>query len=144
MSNCKNTARFTIDFVKKQIIGTKSDLNKAKYYGSDEYEELCELMKAHPRFNVVAKKVKKNEGKQTYSSLNFTLIESYISIQPDAEKIMREYEAIKISAKNLGRSVYPRVKRWFLEKFSSESKPFNVDEATREIENAAAQTGAVA
>lgn len=144
MSNRKNPARFTVDFVSKQIIGTKTSLDKAKRYGTPEYNELCELMEAHPRFRVVTKNVQKNKSKQTYKNLDFKFIEKYISIQHDAEKIRREYEAVKTSAESLGRSVYPHVKRWFIERFSTEEKPFNMDKATREIENAAAQAGAVA
>ena len=60
--------RFTVDFVNKKIIGTKTSLNKAKHYGTPEYNELCELMEAHPRFRVVTKKVKKSTGKHTYTS----------------------------------------------------------------------------
>lgn len=144
MSNCKNPARFTVDFVSKKIVGTQASLNKAKYFGTPEYNELCELMEAHPRFRVATKKVKQNNSKQTYKNLNFTFIEKYISIQPDAENIMREYENVKTSAESLGRSVYPRVKRWFIERFSTGDKPFDVEEATREIENAAAQAGVAA
>lgn len=144
MSNRNNPARFTVDFVRKQIIGTKTSLNRAKNCNNPEYKELRELMEAHPRFRVAAKKVKQNNSKQTYKKLNFKFIEKYISIQPDSEKIMREYEAVKTSAESLDRSVYPHVKRWFIERFSSEGKPFNMDEATREIENAAAKAGAAA
>lgn len=144
MSNRNKPAHFTVDFVRKQINGTKTSLSKAKNYGSDEYKELCELMEAHPRFRVVTKVTKENNSKQTYKNLNFKFIEKYISIQPDAEKIMREYKAVKDSAESLSRSVYPRVKRWFIERFSTEDKPFDVEKATKEIENAAAQAGAVA
>lgn len=144
MSNCKSPARFTVDFVKKQITGTKTSLDKAKHYGSPEYKELCELMEAHPRFRVVTKVAKENSSKHTYKNLNFKFIEKYISIQPDAERIMREYEAVKASAESLGRSVYPRVKRWFIERFSTGDKPFDVEEATREIKNAVAQSGTAA
>lgn len=136
--------RFTVDFVSKQIIGTKASLNKAKYRDNDEYKELCELVEAHPRFRVVAKKVKQNKSKQTYKKLDFTFIEKYISIQTDAEKIMIEYTAVKSAAESMNRSVYPRVKRWFIERFSSTDEPFDMDKATRAIENAAAQAGAAA
>lgn len=136
--------RFTVDFFTKKIIGTKASFDKARRYSSSEYKELCGLMSDNPDFEIVVKEIKQNKSKQSYKKLDFKFIESYISIQPDAEKIMREYEAIKISAKSLGRSVYPDTKRWFLEKFSSEDKPFDMDEATREIETAAAQAGAAA
>ena len=57
---------------------------------------------------------------------------------------MGEYEAVRSTAESLGRSVYPHVKRWFIERFSSEGKPFEMEEATREIENAATQIGKAA
>lgn len=144
MSKCKNTARFTIDFERKEILGTRTSLNKAQHYGSPEYKELCVLIEAHPRFMVVEKAAKENNSKQTYKNLNFTFIKEYISIKPNSDELLREYKAVKASAKSLGRSVYPDTKRWFLEKFSSKDKPFDMDEATREIENAAAQAGAAA
>lgn len=144
MSSRKNSARFTVDFEHKKIIGTRTSLNKAQHYGTPEYKELCVLVDAHPRFKVVGKETKENNSKQTYKSLNFTFIEKYISIQARSADLMREYEAVKVSAESLGRSVYPRVKRWFIEQFSSEDKPFDLEEATREIETAAAQSGAVA
>ena len=91
--------RFTVDFFTKKIIGTKASFDKARRYGSSEYKELCGLMSDNPDFEIVVKEIKQNKSKQSYKKLDFKFIESYISIQPDAEKIMREYEAIKISAK---------------------------------------------
>lgn len=137
-----NRNRFTVDFAGKKIVGTATSLNKAKRPGSAEYTELYELMEAHPSFKVVAKKTKRNKSKQTYKALNYSFIEKYISIQKDADKIKQEYEAVKTSAESLGRSVYPHVKRWFIDRFSSTDNPFNMDEATKEIETAAAQAAA--
>lgn len=139
--------RFTVDFVNKQIIGTKASLNKAKNYGSNEYNELCELTEAHPRFKVVAKTVDRKTSKHTYKSLSFTFIEKYISIQHDADALNQEYEQVKETAVILGRSVYPYTKSWFLKKFSTVEKPFDMDRAIEEINNtksASAQSGAAA
>lgn len=139
MSNRKNPVHFSVDFEERKIIGTKASLNKAKRYDSSEYKELCKLVAAHPRFEVVAKEVKKNKSKHTYKALNFSFIEKYISIQPNRNELMGEYEAVKSTAKSLGRSAYPHVKRWFLEKFSSADKPFDVGKADKEITDAATQ-----
>jgi len=141
MSNRKNPVRkapvrFAVDFTKKQIIGTKTSLTKAKRPGSDEYNELCELMEAHPRFRVVTKKVERQIGKQTYKNLDFGFIENYISIQPNADEIRREYRQIKKFAANLNLSVYPYTKSWFLKKFSTEDKSFDMDSAKEEIKSA--------
>lgn len=144
MSSRNKPARFTVDFVNKKIIGTKASLSKAKNYGSDEYNELCELTEAHPRFKVVAKKIERKASKHTYKALNFTFIEKYISIQHNADTLYQEYEQVKETAAILGRSVYPYTKSWFLKKFSNMDKPFDMDEADKKIKSAAAQSGAVA
>lgn len=134
--------RFTVDFINKKIEGTKASLNKAKCYGSDEYRELCELMEAHPRFRVVTKKVKESTSKQTYKNLNFAFIEKYISIQNDSDKIMQEYNAVKRTSESLGMGTYPYVKSWFLKRFSSEERPFSMEEAREQIMNANAALAA--
>ena len=123
-------------------MGTKA--RKAARYGSSEYNELYGLMSDNPGVGIVVKEIKQNKSKQSYKKLNFKFIEIYISIQPDAKKITQEYKAVKISAKSLGRSGYPETKGRFIERFSKEGKPFDMDEATREIENEEAQAGAAA
>lgn len=128
--------RFTVDFVSKQIIGTKTSLNKAKHYGTPEYKELCELMEAHPRFRVVTKKVKKNTSKHTYKDLNYEFIENYISIQPRSEAIKKEYENIKKIAIDYNFSVYSYTKSWFLKKFGTKDEPFDMKKARAELKSA--------
>lgn len=147
MSNRKNPVRFAVDFAGRQITGTQASLNKAKHYGSEEYKELCKLVEAHPRFRVVCKKASENKSKKTYKRLNFPFIETYISIQPNAAELMREYEEIKKIAETLGLSVYPHTKSWFLKKFSTENEPFDMKKAIEEMKEkgfAAAQFEEVA
>lgn len=133
MSNHKNPVHFTVDFVGKQIIGTQASLNKAKRYGSEEYDELCKLMEAHPRFKVVKKEVQENKSKKTYKRLNFPFIEAYISIQPNAAELMKEYRQVKEVAETLGLSVYPHTKSWFLKKFGTEKERFDMKKAIEEM-----------
>lgn len=143
--------RFTVDFVSKQIICTKTSLNKAKHYGTPEYKELCELMEAHPRFRVITKKVKKSTSKHTYKDLNYEFIENYISIQSRSEEIKKEYEKIRKFAHDYNLGVYPYTKSWFLKKFGTEAEPFNMKKAREELKSAGfavavaeIETGAVA
>lgn len=133
MNNRKNPVRFAVDFANKQIIGTETSLNKAKRYGSPEYNELCKLIETHPQFEVVAKEIKRRASKQTYKELNFAFIETYISIQPNAAEIKSEYEHVKQIAASLNISVYPYTKSWFLKKFSISGNPFDMDKAREEI-----------
>ena len=145
MSNRKSPVRFAIDFTNRQIIGTEASLNKAKRYGSNEYNELCKLMEVHPRFAVVKKKIEQSQSKKTYKNLSYKFIEKYISIQPNAVEIQQEYQEVKITATALGISIYPYTKSWFLKKFGSKDKPFNMEKAIEAINNvglAAAQAQA--
>ena len=151
MSNRKNSDHFTFDFVGRKIVGTKTSLNKAKHYGSDEYYELREMMEAYPRFRVVTKEIKQRASKQTYKNLNFDFIEKYISTQPHTDEIKREYEQVRLAAVSLGKSEYPYTKSWFLKKFGTADKPFDMEQAEQLIAEklinaglAAAQTEAAA
>lgn len=147
MSNRKNPVRFAVDFAGKQIIGTQASLNKAKRYGSVEYNELCKLVEAHPGFEVIKKEIAGNTKKETYKHLSFNFMVDYISKQPNADEIMLEYEEIKRNAKNWKMAVYPHTKSWFLKKFGGVDMLFDLDKAKEESSDdrlAAAQTEVVA
>ena len=136
MNTNKNmNVRFTIDFINKSIIGTKSSFNKAgKGFGA-EYEELAAKMAAHPDFKLVEKeqKHKSTKAKRTYDGLDFDFMETYIEIQPASEKLKNEYESVKQMAANCGTSTYPLTKKWFLGKFGTEDQPFDMEQARKEI-----------
>ena len=136
MNTNKNmNVRFTIDFINKSIIGTKSSFNKAgKGFGA-EYEELAAKMAAHPDFKLVEKeqKHKSTKAKRTYDGLDFDFMEAYIEIQPASEKLKNEYESVKQMAANCGTSKYPLTKKWFLGKFGTEDQPFDMEQARKEI-----------
>ena len=136
MNTNKNmNVRFTIDFINKSIIGTKSSFNKAgKGFGA-EYEELAAKMAAHPDFKLVEKeqKHKSTKAKRTYDGLDFDFMETYIEIQPASEKLKNEYESVKQMAANCGTSKYPLTKKWFLGKFGTEDQPFDMEQARKDI-----------
>ena len=136
MNTNKNmNVRFTIDFINKSIIGTKSSFNKAgKGFGA-EYEELAAKMAAHPDFKLVEKeqKHKSTKAKRTYDGLDFDFMEAYIEIQPASEKLKNEYESVKQMAANCGTSKYPLTKKWFLGKFGTEDQPFDMEQARKDI-----------
>ena len=130
MTNSK-TVRFTINFVEKTITGTKASFTKAgKGYGA-EYDELADKIAKHPHFELIVKEsqTKSTKAKTTYNGLNFEFMEEYISIQTNAEDIMRRYEAAKKMANDRGTKVYPFTKMWFLKEFEN----FNIEEAKEEI-----------
>lgn len=131
----KNAVRFTINFIDQTITGTKASFNKAgKGYGP-EYEELAEKMANHPGFQMVIKEQKRQitRAKRTYDGMDFSFMEDFIATQVNAEVLKKEYEAVKQKAVDCGTRKYPLTKKWFLGKFSTEEKPFDMKEAKEAI-----------
>ena len=128
---------FTIDFLKKTIAGTKASLKKAGKGSGAEYEELTAKLAAHPDFElvVVEPKHKSNKAKTTYKGLDYTFMEAYISTLDNSEAVLADYKAVKNMARTCGTKAYPLTKKWFLNKFSTEEKPFDMDEAKDAISN---------
>ena len=134
MTNEKKTPRFTYNFPGQTIVGTKASFDKASKGFGPIYEELAERMAKQPTFGFEIKEPKKHtaKAKETYDGLDFPFMETYISIQSDAELAQKEYEAVKEKAKKIKRSVYPLTKKWFLDKY----RGFNMDDAKRAITQA--------
>lgn len=136
MSNTTNTTtHFTVDFLNKKITGTKASFDKARKGISPFYKELTEKIKTHPSFALEKKEPKKhsNKAKRSYHGMDFKFMEAYIEIQTNAESIMKNYEEVRKMAKDTGTSVYPFTKKWFLQMFSTEEKPFDMVEAKEAI-----------
>lgn len=130
--------RFTINFIKKEITGTKASFDKAGKGMSPMYEELVEKMTAHPTFKCVVKEQKKKakKPKRTYKRMNFAFMEAYISIQRNNEILMKEYKSVKAYAKKTGFSIYPFTKKWFLGEFDPDNEGFDMKKAFEEITQA--------
>lgn len=130
--------RFTINFIKKEITGTKASFDMAGKGMSPMYEELVEKMTAHPNFKCVVKEQKKKakKPKRTYKRMNFAFMEAYISIQRNNEILMKEYKSVKAYAKKTGFSIYPFTKKWFLREFNPDNEGFDMKKAFEEIRDA--------
>ena len=133
-----NTARFTINFFEKTIIGTKASFSKASKGVGDAYDELAAKMAAHPDFRLVEKEQKHTikRAKRTYEGMDFKFMEDYIRIQTKAAAIMAEYNSVKQCAKENKISVYPFVKKWFLGEFDPDGNGFDMEKARNEITEA--------
>ena len=117
---------FAVNFADNTIIASKTALKKASVPNSVEYKDLMKLKKQHPTFEVVAKEIKKHEGKKTHKGLTDKLILAYISIQPNADDLKKQHD----EAKELGQ--FPLVRRWFLNTF----KDFDMATAKEELDEA--------
>ena len=138
--------RFTINFVKKEITGSKASFKKAGKGFGPEYEELAEKIARHPDFALVEVEPKKrsNKKKETYDGMNEKFMKDYIQTKDESEKYMAELNKVKKLAKDGGKSVYPLMKKWFLETFGDENKHFNMDKAREEISKHLIATARVA
>ena len=130
-----STVRFTINFIKKQIIGTKASFDKASKGSGLIYEELAEKVAKHPDFKLVVKEQKKHttKAKKTYNGMDFDFMEAYISTRKNAKQLMEEYEAVKKMAEDSKISVYPFTKKWFLGEFDPDKQGFDMEKAKKEI-----------
>lgn len=82
---------------------------KASLYGTPEYYELRQAMIENPEMKIVFKSI----CKKTYNGLTFKVMKSYIEAQPNSEKQLKVFEAVKRIAEMKG-SKYPLTKKWFL------------------------------
>lgn len=130
-----STVRFTINFIKKQIIGTKASFDKASKGSGPIYEELAEKVAKHPDFALIVKEQKKHttKAKKTYYGMDFDFMEPYISTRKNAKQLMEEYEAVKKMAEDSKISVYPFTRKWFLGEFDPDKQGFDMEKAKKEI-----------
>lgn len=117
---------FSVNFAENTIVASKTTLKKAGIPNSAEYKDLMKLTKQHPTFEVVAKEIKKHEGKKTHKGLTEKFILAYISIQPNANDLTAQYK----DADETGN--FPLVRRWFLATF----KDFDMATAKKELDEA--------
>ena len=131
--NKKNT-RFALNFIHNTIEGSNASFKKASVGYGEIYEELASLMAKHPTFTMEVKEPKKRsaKAKETYDGMDFQFMARYIATTENAELNMKEYEKIRSSAKAEGFSVYPKTKRWFIEKFGKNGH-FDMAKANKAI-----------
>lgn len=108
---------FTLNFVNKSIVGTKSAITRANKCLEPEYSELCALLEKHPNFKVEVKKIEQKKDKKTYTGLTFDVMKTYISTLEDSDKKLVEFEKVMKVAAAQG-AKYPVTKKWFLEKYT--------------------------
>lgn len=113
--------RFTLNFANKTIVGTKASFDKASKGYGEVYDELVALMAKHPDFGIEVKVSEKPaKPKQTYAGMDIAFMLDYASAvgQPDFRTKM---EQVRDFTKKEDGSVYPIVKRMFLEHFAPEA-----------------------
>ena len=118
MTTNSSSVRFTLNFAAKAIVGTKASFAKASKGFGDVYDELAALMAKHPDYGFEVKAPKKPaKPKQTYAGMDVKFMLDYASAVGEAS-FRADMEAVRVFAKSAGKSVYPLVKRMFMEHYA--------------------------
>ena len=107
---------FTLNFVNKSIVGTKSAIARANKCLEPEYSELCSLLEKHPTFNVEVKQIDKKKDKKTYHGLSFQAMKDFIATQENSKLMLAKFEKVMEVAEAKG-AKYPLTKKWFLKNY---------------------------
>ena len=104
-----------IDHKNKKILLCREFDIKAKNTESSEFEQLCEVVQAFPKYQIERRTIKKKANKESYKGLTYGYMEAYIDKNGSLD-IMQEYKELRLLAEC--HSIrYPVIKAWFLDKF---------------------------
>lgn len=116
-----SSVRFTFNFAAKTIVGTKASFDKASKGYGPIYEELTRKMAEHPTYGIEVKEPKQPaKDKQTYGGMDIKFMLDYAAAVGQAD-FRADMVKVRDFTKEMGGSVYPIVKRMFLEHFAPEA-----------------------
>ena len=132
----KNTLRFDHDA--RCIVMDRTFYKNSSNIRFEEYSMLQRARQDYPTYTPVIKRIKRNPDKETYRGLTYAYMERYIESHANAEASMAEYRELRlISECHCKARRYPKIKKWFLEKYP-EIEKFGFEE-TDDV--AVAETG---
>ena len=105
-----------VDFVKQEIIMSRSFEKCASKVGTEEYQRLQMVRNDYPNFTVVRKHIKKAPNKETYAGLTYEYMESYIANHDHDGSILKRYDELRLIGA-CHKVSYPTIKKWFLETY---------------------------
>lgn len=95
---------------------SKSFMNRAAIFGTEEFKLWREYKKEFPNATMVVKKIKTNENQKRRRNKTYENMKAYINGQPEKEKLIAEFNAVKERAK-IQKSPYQYVLNWFEARF---------------------------
>ena len=95
---------------------TKSFMKQAAIFGTDEFKLWREYKKEFPDAKMTTKSITKNPNQKTRRNKTFENMKTFINTQPDAENLLKEFDAVKQRSK-IQKSPYQYVLEWFETKF---------------------------
>ena len=116
----------TINYNNNTIELTTAEMKEAQKYGSDMYNQICEIRRDFPNFKVKEIKSKAKKAKNDFGDLNMKTIKAYVEKHGTEEQ--KEHFAF-ISKKSIdaeGEYVeaqsFFEIKNWFLNEFTELKK----------------------
>ena len=95
---------------------SKSFMNRAVIFGTDEFKLWRQYKNEFPDAAMSVKKIKVNDDQKRRRNKTYRNMEAFINTQPDKEKLIAEFEAVKERAK-IQKSPYQYVMNWFEARF---------------------------
>lgn len=116
MNTTKNAIRYINDTT-AQV--TKAFEKKAAIFGTEEFKLWREYKKEFPNATMTTKSIKKNPNKNTTTkNMTYENMAAYISVQDDAEEVMKEFEK-EIKLSKVKANPYRAVLAWFKQKYTN-------------------------
>ena len=110
-----------LDHKNRRIVMDRTFAKNAEIIGSAEYDLLQECRKAYPKYAVVQRSIKKNEGQNRYDGMTFDAMREYIKRHEAAEHIdfmLEKLDAVIADMECISKGhSYPRVKSWFIKNY---------------------------
>lgn len=124
---------YRIDYSANAIVVTKSFLEQAGIYGTEEYITLQCIREDFPNMKIVTRSVRTGSRKSATKGLTYKYMRKFISVMDSEnfltfEKVIQHYEEYEED----NAAVYHRVKEWFLENYPYH-KEMIVDTAPKKI-----------
>lgn len=119
--NIKNeVTKMKLNYNKKTIELSTTELNEASKFGTDLYYQLVEAKRNFPDFKIQTTKSNKRRSGYEMKGLTYSFIKSYIS-NHGTEDQMLEFDIMRKGIVENGECVkvatYGEIKKWFLESF---------------------------
>ena len=101
---------YYLDVANNTLYMTAPFEKKSNIYGTQEYKLVCEIMSQYPNVQI---SIQKKSRKHT---LSYDLMKEFISIMPDSEKMLKEFERVQLMSHAYS-SAYKYVENWFFKKY---------------------------
>ena len=126
----KNSNRYEINYIENTITVTKKFLKEAGVIGSPAYNELAQVRRDLPDFQIVQREIAKKPGKKAYGKLTYELMAGHIEVKEEenAPAVLAEFERVKALSKVQAGS-YAFVKTWFLTRYKEDFQQEEAEEA---------------